>query len=166
MLDMMIRDIKNGIFGTIVGFVYSIEYQARGLPHAHILVFLAPYSKFKTSDDIDRVVCAEIPEDPTLQNLVIKFMCHNSCGIIHPTAPCMVEGKCCRHYPKPFSPETIWMDTMNQPVYKRRPVDNAHPWFETEISAHGHGNFSRNTKCISMSKCAIQQWHPSIFSNI
>ena len=33
LLDMLIANIKEGIFGQMVGLVYSVEYQARGLPH-------------------------------------------------------------------------------------------------------------------------------------
>lgn len=52
MLDRMIKDMKDGIFGKMTGFVYSVEYQARGLPHAHILLFLAHEHRFNTSNDI------------------------------------------------------------------------------------------------------------------
>ena len=76
LLDMLICDIKDKIFGKIVAYTYSIEYQAHGLPHACILVFLHTDYKFETSDDIDHVICAEIPEDHGLQELVVKYMCH------------------------------------------------------------------------------------------
>ena len=36
-LDSLIKYVtSNGIFGKAVAFVYSIEFQKRGLPHAHI----------------------------------------------------------------------------------------------------------------------------------
>ena len=84
LLDMLISDVKNKIFGKVVGFVYSIEYQARGLPHAHMLVFLAPHDKFNMSDNIDCVISAEIPEDHALQELVLRYMCHGPCGVLNP----------------------------------------------------------------------------------
>jgi hypothetical protein len=119
MLDTMIQDIKNGIFGKIVTlFVYLVKYQARGLLHAHIVAFLAPCYKFNTSDDINCVVCAKIPQDTVLGDLVIRFMCHGPCGITNPAAQCMVQGECYRHYPKQLSQETMWTGTMNQPVYR------------------------------------------------
>jgi hypothetical protein len=133
LLDMLIEDIKNNIFGDVVGFVYSVEYQARGLPHTHILVFLAPHHKFNTTDDINRVVCAEMPQDPFLRELVLRFMCHGPCGVLNPRASCMIDGKCCKHYPKDFSQETIWDDTMDHPTYRRRQVDNMHIWFESVV---------------------------------
>jgi hypothetical protein len=68
----------------MVGLVYSVEYQARGLPHAHILVFLHARHKFNTIEDIDRVICAEIPQDNALRNLVLTFMHHSPCGNLYP----------------------------------------------------------------------------------
>jgi hypothetical protein len=80
LLDMLIGDIKDNIFGDVVAFVNSVEYQARGLPHAHILVFLDSCHKFNTSEDIYHVVCTELPQDNDLQELVLRFMCHGPCG--------------------------------------------------------------------------------------
>ena len=149
LLDRMIGDIKDGIFGELIGLVYSVEYQARGLPHAHILVFLAARHKFNTTEDIDRVICAEIPQDNTLQHLVLRFMHHGPCGNLHPQAPCMIDGRCSRHYPKEFSEETIWESNMNHPIYRRRPLDNLHPWFETQPLRQHHT--AENTMAINNS---------------
>jgi len=43
----IIDDIyKHGIFGKAVAYyVYTIEFQKRGLPHMHILIFLQPGDK-------------------------------------------------------------------------------------------------------------------------
>jgi len=132
LLDKLIDDIKEGIFGEMVGLVYSVEYQARGLPHAHILLFLAGRDKFNTTEDIDRVICAEIPQDGALKKLVLTFMHHGPCGNLNPQASCMINGKCCRRYPKAFSEETVWENTMKHPVYRRRPLNDLCPWFETQ----------------------------------
>jgi len=54
--------------------VYVIEFQQRGLAHAHIAV------KFDkeplTPDQIDDVISAELPEDPASATLVTKWMTH------------------------------------------------------------------------------------------
>jgi len=41
--------------------MYTIEFQKRGLPHAHLLIFLHSSSKYPTPDDIDKVIYVEIP---------------------------------------------------------------------------------------------------------
>ena len=40
--DQLLRDLKkNGVLGKTVADIYVIEFQKRGLPHAHILIILA-----------------------------------------------------------------------------------------------------------------------------
>ena len=62
--------IKKQLFGKVVGWVYTIQFQKRGLPHAHCLFTLASERKFNVFDDneeelierIDEAVCAELPD--------------------------------------------------------------------------------------------------------
>ncbi|CAH9130021.1 unnamed protein product, partial [Cuscuta epithymum] len=67
-LDGLIKDLReNKIFGRAKAVIYTIEFQKRGLPHAHILLFLAKDRQFPIANDIDRIISAEIPdknEDP------------------------------------------------------------------------------------------------------
>jgi hypothetical protein len=44
----IIKDIEAGIFGNALGHVFTIEYQKRGLPHMHCIIFLHPDSKLRT----------------------------------------------------------------------------------------------------------------------
>lgn len=45
-LKERLKDITlKNIFGKIIAFVYTIELQKRGLPHAHILLILHPSCK-------------------------------------------------------------------------------------------------------------------------
>ena len=63
--------------------VCTIEFQKQGLPHAHILLFMHPQFKPKSPDDIDKFICAEIPDkrrNPKLYAAVQKFMVHGPCG--------------------------------------------------------------------------------------
>ena len=39
----LLKIIHDGYFGTVTGFVYTIEYQKRGLPHMHLLNKLVLY---------------------------------------------------------------------------------------------------------------------------
>ena len=53
--------VKKGIFGHQQAMVHTIEFQKRGLPHAHILVILKSESKLRSVDDYDMVVSAQLP---------------------------------------------------------------------------------------------------------
>ena len=100
--------------------MYTIEFQKRGLPHAHILAILEPEDKPRSVDDIDSIVCAEIPdpnEQPLLHDTVTRCMLHGPCGRDNPS-PCMKDGKYSKHYPRAFSATTT-MDDNSYPVYRR-----------------------------------------------
>jgi len=43
------------LFGEVLAFVYRIEWQARGMPHAHILIILK--TKILSARHIDEIVC-------------------------------------------------------------------------------------------------------------
>ena len=106
-LHSLIKDIKNGILGDILGFLYTIEFQKRGLPHAHIIVFLKPHAKLRTPEQVDSLMSSEFPEDnPELLELIKKFMIHGPCGDQNKKSPCMENGKCTKGFPKPFNKRT------------------------------------------------------------
>ena len=49
-------------FGEIEAYVYIIEFQKRGLPHAHALFTLKDKHKLLNASEIDRVISAQIPD--------------------------------------------------------------------------------------------------------
>lgn len=55
--------VKNKTFGTVIAYIFTIEFQKRGLPHAHILITLHPDNKLMTPEAIDKYISAEIPSD-------------------------------------------------------------------------------------------------------
>lgn len=70
---------KREIFGHIVDYTSVIEFQKRGLPHAHFLLILNQSLKMFHPEAFDRVVCAELRDPhthPYLFSLVIKHMIH------------------------------------------------------------------------------------------
>nr|XP_047138983.1 uncharacterized protein LOC124814923 [Hydra vulgaris] len=99
-----------------------IEFQRRGLPHAHILLHLANDDKLETSQDIDNLICAEIP-DPIvnceLYDIIKTCMIHGPCGILNPNSPCMKDGVCSIKYPKDFNANTVAVHN-GYPRYRRR----------------------------------------------
>ncbi|XP_049381178.1 uncharacterized protein LOC125845678 [Solanum stenotomum] len=113
---------KDKSFGTIIACKYTIEFQKRGLPHAHILLFLHETQKNPTTNYIDRVISAEIPdyrEDTDGYNAVKNFMMHGPCGEQNPSCPCMKQGKCTKHFPKKYNDRTNF-DSDGFPIYIRR----------------------------------------------
>ncbi|KAK9688716.1 hypothetical protein RND81_09G006000 [Saponaria officinalis] len=117
--------IEEHVFGEVSAFVYVVEFQKRGLPHAHLLIILKPAFKLKCPADFDRFVSAEIPspQNVRLRASVLKHMMHGPCGHMNPQCTCMTKkdsvGYCKYGYPKTFS-----IDTSNNadgyPVYRRR----------------------------------------------
>ena len=102
-----IKDSK--IFGKVKGLLWRDEYQKRGLPHCHLLL----WTDFDTSDvdALDKIITCRLPLiDPNITNtektkmlkqLSKAFMTH-SC-----TARCGgINGKCCYGYPKSVQKET------------------------------------------------------------
>ncbi|KAL7111555.1 hypothetical protein ACP275_05G096100 [Erythranthe tilingii] len=106
-LDSLISNFKKGhIFGRIRSYVCTIEFQKRGLPHAHILIWLHNYDKTKCSEDIDRIICAEIPDKTCarkMYKLVKKYMIH---GHANMNSPCMNDGICTKRFLKRFVQRT------------------------------------------------------------
>ena len=45
--------VKQGVLGRVQSYMYTVEFQKRGLPHAHILIILAPEDKPNTPAAID-----------------------------------------------------------------------------------------------------------------
>jgi hypothetical protein len=124
-LKNIMKDIlKNHVFGIPVGHVYVIEFQKRGLPHAHILIILRHEDKIRDVRQIDSIISAEIPDpsDPNQAKLfeyVTKHMLHGLCGLINMTCPCMEEKKCTKGFPKNLREETD-PNCDGYPLYRRR----------------------------------------------
>lgn len=123
-LNQVIEDITvHNRLGVVISWVYVIEFQKRGLPHAHIVVILkSDYTPTKP-EDVDDLVCAELPDPktkPLLFDLVTTSMLHGPCGPGF-TSPCWnkEEGKCRKKFPKAFQSETILQEN-GYPLYRRR----------------------------------------------
>jgi PIF1-like helicase/Helitron helicase-like domain at N-terminus len=122
-LDAFLHDIThNGILGRTVAHTYAIEFQKRGLPHAHILVWLADEDCPRSADEYDKFVCAEIPDpisQPELYQKVRDHHMHGPCGLVNPSCSCMVNGTCSKKFPKQFCATTI-EGNGSFPIYRRR----------------------------------------------
>jgi hypothetical protein len=109
--------------GGLLYCIHSIEFQKRGLPHAHILL------KFRsdciTAAQINAVVSAEIPSNAGDAALVRKFMIHKHPSLKKPLSKyCQRldedgERTCRFHYPHPLQATTS-IDIEGRPHYRRR----------------------------------------------
>ena len=148
------------MLGRVVGVQNVIEWQGRGLPHTHILLTLHRDDIPRTPEDVDAIVCAEVPDKTRCLNLwhtVTRDMLHGPCGVPRPRPPpCRgTDGShaCEDHCPFPFTHTTHIDDT--KATYRRR--DNStctdlpvkygvhmtnrwvvphNPWLTTKYEAH------------------------------
>ncbi|KAH9602305.1 hypothetical protein KSS87_012983 [Heliosperma pusillum] len=71
--------MKENYLDAMTISIYTVEFQKRGLPHAHILLFLHRDDKFPAVADVDKIMSAEIPdpiEDLVLHAVVCAHMLH------------------------------------------------------------------------------------------
>ena len=126
-LKSLMDEIKNGhIFGVPIGSVYVIEFQKRGLPHAHILVILRQQDKLYLMDNIDDIVRAELPDpinESELFEIVSRNLVHGPCGHFNPNCVCMENGVCTKSFPKEYRNETV-ANYNGYPLYRRRKIGN------------------------------------------
>ena len=112
---------RDGIFGEAVAYVEVIEFQKRGLPHVHLVLWLR---RRPTLDEVDEIVCAEIPNvstHPELHALVSQCMIH-TCR----EGVCLDEfGHCKKHFPMAYCNFTHYDDANQSFVhYRRRSPEN------------------------------------------
>ncbi|XP_039949148.1 uncharacterized protein LOC120767290 [Bactrocera tryoni] len=127
--------VKQHVFGITRRWMYSVEWQKRGLPHAHILIWLVERIR---PDKIDGIICAEIPApetDPDLHDVVITNMIQGPCGIINRQSPCMVDGKWSKWYPRKLTAETITGNDV-YPLYWRRSSDDNGRTITTKVKGN------------------------------
>nr|XP_016471553.1 PREDICTED: uncharacterized protein LOC107793670 isoform X1 [Nicotiana tabacum]XP_016471558.1 PREDICTED: uncharacterized protein LOC107793670 isoform X1 [Nicotiana tabacum]XP_016471563.1 PREDICTED: uncharacterized protein LOC107793670 isoform X1 [Nicotiana tabacum]XP_016471572.1 PREDICTED: uncharacterized protein LOC107793670 isoform X1 [Nicotiana tabacum]XP_016471583.1 PREDICTED: uncharacterized protein LOC107793670 isoform X1 [Nicotiana tabacum]XP_016471591.1 PREDICTED: uncharacterized pro len=104
--------------------MYTVVFQKRGLPHAHLLIILLNDYKLLTTEAYDEIIRAELPDanaDLDLRKLVLKHMMHGPCGSLDPTNSCMRKkiGSCKFKYPKMFADQTS-KGNDSYPIYRRR----------------------------------------------
>ena len=102
--DQLMQDLKSGgVIGKVVAHMHVVEFQKRGLPHAHILIIIADKDRAMTPEMVDSVISAELPPSPEdadspseadqrkrLYDIVLSSMVHGPCGAANPKSPCMV----------------------------------------------------------------------------
>ena len=105
---------KEQVFGPVISYIYSIEFQKRGLPHLHLLLTCERHV-VQNGDDVDRYVCAEIPDetDKELYDTIKNYNMHTNCDA------CNKNEKCSKKFPHAFRDSTRFQQN-SYPLYRRR----------------------------------------------
>ena len=174
--ELMHDIIHNKIFGTIVSNINVIEFQKRGLPHAHILLILEKKDKPKTTDDYDKIISAEIPDKktyPLLYETITKFNIHTPCSN---SSSCFENGICSKRFPKNYNKQT-YEDDNGYPIYRRRKttsikignynIDNQwvvpyNPYLSTKYNAHINVEICSTIKAVKYLYKYIYKGHDKI----
>lgn len=94
----------------------------RGLPHAHILLFIGKNESMSNTAFMDNIISAEIPNkdiDLDYYSAVEEFMIHGPCGHARPKSLFMVKGRCSKYFPKKFV-GSLHFDGDGYSIYRRR----------------------------------------------
>ena len=111
--------------GELVNYAIRIEFQARGSPHAHTILWIkdAPKLNVDSNDNvcnfIDKYISCSVPCDEELAQLVSEVQKHRH------SATCRRHGKCRFHYPRPPSPETVIGHQSNSATYLEEQAEEA-----------------------------------------
>ncbi|XP_021729724.1 uncharacterized protein LOC110696679 [Chenopodium quinoa] len=125
LLALKKKIMKDKVFGEVAAVIYVVEFQKRGLPHAHFLIILKCNFKIRGPTEYDKFVSAEIPsfDNPHLRKVVLAHMMHGPCGKMNPKCPCMkMNGRklvCKNGYPKDYMLESA-NNKDGYPIYRRR----------------------------------------------
>ncbi|CAH9102661.1 unnamed protein product [Cuscuta europaea] len=143
---------KHKVFGKVNAGMYTIEFQKRGLPHAHILLWLDGENRLNNPIDIDKVISAELPHSelyPKLAEAVKTLMIHGPCGAANYKSPSMKEKRCDKFFPKKFTSSTS-IDEDGYPTYRRR---------ETGISINKNGVMLDNRNVVPNNPYLLMKYH-------
>ena len=131
----LVKDLEHQ-FGQTECIVRVIEFQMRGLPHAHIVVIMKAAYRPRTGAQIDSLATAELPPMPPddddsdaanvqrrLRALVLEHMVHNDCtGAQGRRCPCYddVNKRCRGRFPYEYVETTSIGDGKSKPTLRRR----------------------------------------------
>ncbi|KAK8812301.1 hypothetical protein WA158_007535 [Blastocystis sp. Blastoise] len=107
------------VFGKAQAITYTVEFQKRGLPHAHILLNVEQQDKIHDTNELDSIICAYLPDEeknPRLFKIVSTMNIH---GPHVSNSPCLdSHGICKKGFPKPFQ-ECTTIPNDSYPLYFR-----------------------------------------------
>lgn len=106
---------KGSIFSPCRCYMFTVEWQKRGLPHMHVLLWLRDRIM---PTNIDNVISVEIPnpEHDSLLYYIVKttmiptLLRYGPYGNLNRNSPFMLKGSCSKRYPRPLSKDTQTAD--------------------------------------------------------
>jgi hypothetical protein len=110
--------LEEHVFGIVDGYCYVVEFQKRGLPHAHILLILRDQI---SPEQYCKYTSAEIPDPdrhPRLFHRVVESLVHSPCNTLGSHRCHTGEGRCRFGFPKPYSDSTF-ENTEGYMTYRR-----------------------------------------------
>ena len=101
--------LGSGLLGDVIDYLYRVEFQQRGSPHIHMVIWIKDAPDFMTAADkeisafVDKYISCALPsDDEELREKVTKLQRH-----VH-SPSCRKSGKKCRFaFPKPPSKQTV-----------------------------------------------------------
>ncbi|XP_062182113.1 uncharacterized protein LOC133886419 [Phragmites australis] len=86
-----LEELKKQLFekhmlGKVQAYVYVVEFQERGLPHAHFLLIMQGKYKLVCPEQYDCIISTELPDKhkyPELYKMVVKHMMHGPSGVLN-----------------------------------------------------------------------------------
>ena len=132
------------VLGKSKACVWTVEFQKRGIPHAHILLTMQSSHKIRNTLELDKIISAEIPDpnqNPRLYDIVTSFMLHRDCIKYSKIATCIHNERCRFGFPKPYIDCTTFQEGA-YPAYRRRAPANGGRVFRKRIQKRKKRNLS------------------------
>ena len=101
-LEDIVLDLwENSILGRSLAMTLIMEFQKRGLPHAHLVRTFEQEDRLLDAADVDSIISAKIPSHqqfPLLHKTICNQMMHGPCGQDNLNCPCMVNNTCSKNF--------------------------------------------------------------------
>nr|GEV79029.1 helitron helicase-like domain-containing protein [Tanacetum cinerariifolium] len=92
--------------------LYTVEFQKRGLPRCHTLLWIDELVRVHRDEDIDIYILVKLPskeKDPECHRIVSELMMHRPCGLAYTSASCMQNSsRCKKNFPKEYCGRTYY----------------------------------------------------------
>ena len=144
--------LKSEFCGARRYIVRVIEYQRRGLPHAHIVLAVADPPQ--TAESVDLIITCELSKNPAIRALQLKHMLHTCNHGCHPDDP---TQECIKGCPWPFLEDTHF-DVRGYPHHRRRPCDGTCPNCSSKKPVLGRRSLCVNRLLVETAPSILARW--------